>query len=293
MELKTLHTFLLATQLESFSHAAKQLGYSQSTVTMQIQQLESELGMPLFDRIGKTVSLTPSGEKLAGYARSILKMAEQAVNDVQQTHAKGTLRMGVAESLCSIFFAKVLKTYHERFPQVNIIIIRGGQQEMISKLNHNEIDMFYTLGEPIIQKELIKEMDVEEETFFVCSALHPLAEKERCTLDEILTQEFILTEKGMSYRDQLDQYLNTRNAELNGYLELGDIMTIRQLVEGTMGLSFLPEYAVKESIRQNSLRRLEVLDCHILTWRQLVRRMDKYVTPQMAGMIALLKELEN
>lgn len=292
MEIKTLNTFLLATKLGSFSRTAKQLGYSQSTVTMQIQQLENELGMPLFDRIGKTVSVTPAGEKLAEYAKTILQMTEQAKNDMQSVQIQGVLRMGLAESLCSIFFPQVLKIYHDRFPKVEIVLVRGGQQEMLSKLNHNEIDMFYTLGEPIVQKELVKEMNVAEETYFVSSCSHPFAHKKSITLEEVLQQEFILTEKGMSYRDQLEQHLATKGLELTGYLELGDIIMIRQLVESDMGLSFLPGYAVKESIKTGKMKRLEVPECEVTAWRQLVRREDKFVTPQMKAMIELLLEME-
>ncbi len=292
MEIRTLNTFLLVTKLGSFSQTAKQLGYSQSTVTMQIQQLENELGIPLFDRIGKTVALTPAGEKLAGYARTILQISEQAKNDLQNTQVRGTLRMGLAESLCSIFFPQVLKVYHERYPQVEIVLIRGGHQEMLTKLNHNEIDMFYTLGEPLFQKELVKEMNVAEETYFICSSRHPFAGKENITLEDVLKEEFILTEKGMSYRDQLEQFLARRDLELTGYLELGDIIMIRQLVENDMGLSFLPGYAVNDSIGKGTMKKLEVPGCHIIAWRQLVRRKDKFVTPQMKTMIHLLTELE-
>ena len=105
MELRLLTTFLKVAQLQSFSKAAESLGYSQSAVTVQVQQLENELGVRLFDRIGKTVSITHYGQEFIPYARDVVSAAARAVSfTVQERDLTGTLRIGTIESIMTASF---------------------------------------------------------------------------------------------------------------------------------------------------------------------------------------------
>ena len=100
MELRLLTTFLKVAQLQSFSKAAESLGYSQSAVTVQVQQLENELGVRLFDRIGKTVSITHYGQEFIPYARDVVSASARAVSfTVQERDLTGTLRIGIVGRL--------------------------------------------------------------------------------------------------------------------------------------------------------------------------------------------------
>lgn len=120
MELRLLTTFLKVAQLQSFSKAAESLGYSQSAVTVQVQQLENELGVRLFDRIGKTVSITHYGQEFIPYARDVVSAAARAVSfTVEERDLTGTLRIGTIESIMTASFGEILPLYHERCPHVN------------------------------------------------------------------------------------------------------------------------------------------------------------------------------
>ena len=104
MELRNINTFLHIAELHSFSSAARELGYSQSAVSAQISQLETELGTPLFDRVGKTVRLTDAGQTFQSYARTLLITAQQAKAALLPARAvSGTLRVALADSVCSTF----------------------------------------------------------------------------------------------------------------------------------------------------------------------------------------------
>ena len=124
MELRNINTFLHVAELHSFSRAARDLGYSQSAVSSQIALLEDELGVPLFDRVGKTVCLTDAGQVFLRYARTLLTTAQQAKAALQPTpEARGSLRVAIADSLCSalmpgllmIFSRAMEKTRHRSF----------------------------------------------------------------------------------------------------------------------------------------------------------------------------------
>jgi len=292
MELKTLNTFLRAAQIGKFSKTAQELGYSQSAVTMQIQQLENELGVKLFDRVGKTVALTPAGMRLEEYARTIIQTIEQAENDVKSEGVRGKLRIGIAASLCSTYLPQILKKYHELYPMVEIILRSDTQENMFSMLTKNEIDMLYTLDEQIFKNEYTKMMEKAEDVFFVSSARNKLADQKRLNLKDITGCDFILTEKGMSYRDGLDRLLASKNLAVTPFLEVGDTAVICSLVEQNMGISFLPEYTVRDSIKNGYIKKLDVQQCTITVYRQLLCRKDKYITPQMKAMFDILIENE-
>jgi len=205
MELRTVNTFLHIAELHSFSRTARQLGYSQSAVSSQIAQLEAELGTPLFDRVGKTVRLTDAGQTFLGYARTLLETAQQAQAALQPAQqVRGSLRIALADSVCSTFLPGLLQRYHARCPQVELVLHTASTDEMLQLLSTNQVDLVYTLDQPLLQPALVLAADVPEPVCFIASPQHPLAQESVLPLDILPRQEFLLTERGMSYRDALD-----------------------------------------------------------------------------------------
>ena len=156
MELRTVNTFLHIAELHSFSRAARELGYSQSAVSSQIAQLEAELETPLFDRVGKTVRLTDAGQTFLSYARTLLTTAQQARAALQPAQqVRGTLRVALADSLCSAFLPGLLQRYHALCPQVELVLCTATSDEMLQWLGTNQVDLAYTLDEPLVQPNLV------------------------------------------------------------------------------------------------------------------------------------------
>ena len=281
MELRTVNTFLHIAELHSFSRTARQLGYSQSAVSSQIAQLEAELGTPLFDRVGKTVRLTDAGQTFLGYARTLLETAQQV---------RGSLRIALADSVCSTFLPELLQRYHARCPQVELVLHTASTDEMLQLLSTNQVDLVYTLDQPLLQPALVLAADVPEPVCFIASPQHPLAQESALPLDILPRQEFLLTERGMSYRDALDQCMAAHGLAIHPYLELGSAALLCQMVEQGMGLSFLPEYIVRSALAEGRLARLNVPDCTVMMHRQLFYHRDKWVTPQMNVFIELVRQ---
>ena len=276
MELRNINTFLHIAELHSFSRTARQLGYSQSAVSSQIAQLEAELGAPLFDRVGKTVRLTGAGETFLGYARTLLATVEQAQAALQlPQQISGRLRIALADSVCSTFLPDLLQRYHAQFPQVELVLCTATDDGMLQMLTTNQVDLAYTLDHPLLQPTLVRAVDVPEPVCFIAPAGHPLAARDTVLLEELVQQEFLLTERGM---------------QLQPYLELGSAALLCQMVERGMGLSFLPEYIVRAALAAGTLARLNVPDCRVEMHRQLFYHRDKWLTPQMKGFIALVRE---
>ena len=123
MEIRNILTFLKVAGTQNFSKAAEQLGYSQSAVTIQIQQLEKELGTQLFERIGKRVYLTEKGQEFIGYASEIMRVTNEALTFAGEEHTtRGTLKIGGVESTCTALLPELLLQYHRLYPEVEVII---------------------------------------------------------------------------------------------------------------------------------------------------------------------------
>lgn len=291
MELRILNTFLKVAQLQSFSKAADSLGYSQSAITVQVQQLENELGVRLFDRIGKNVTITHYGQSFIPYARDVVSAATRAAHFAVADNAlTGTLRIGSIESIITTCFSEILPKFHNRCPHVKTSVYSGGTQELLDLLLHNELDMIYTLDELGYDAQLIKLFEQPEEVVVMAGGQHPLSKAERLTLKDIVNEEFILMPQTSNYRHLFDAELARRKLEVEPFLELdGTDMAIR-LLEKHPYLTVLPRYAAEQQVRTGSIVVLPVADCHMEQHRQLVHHKDKVITPQIRALAEVIAQ---
>lgn len=282
MELRILNTFLKVAQLQSFSKAADSLGYSQSAITVQVQQLENELGVRLFDRIGKNVTITHYGQSFIPYARDVISSATKAAHFAVDDHdLTGTLRIGSIESIITTSFSEILPLFHQRCPHVTTTIYSGGTQELMEMLHHNELDLIYTLDEPGYDPQLIKLFEQPEEVVVMAGGQHPLSKSEHLAMKDIINEDFILMPKTSNYRHLFDAELARQKLEVHPFLELdGTDMAIR-LLESNPYLTVLPRYAAEAQVQSGRIVVLPVEDCHMEQYRQLVHHKDKVITPQI------------
>ena len=213
MDVKNLETFVMVNELKSFTLAAQRLGYTQSTVSFQIKQLEKELSIPLFERIGHTVTLTNEGEKLLPLAQQILRLAAEATHICGNTAPEGLVRIAIAESLASWEFHSRFKDFHEKYPGIRLKIIATSTDEMFQMLGQNQVDIVYTLDRRIFNHNYVTAFEAPVDIHFVTGAGHPLAGQTQITLEQILEYPLILTEKNMSYRAALDDLLSQNGKE--------------------------------------------------------------------------------
>lgn len=289
MELRNLATFVRAAELHSFSQAAKQLGYSQSAISMQIGQLESELDTRLFDRVGKTIALTPQGRQFFEYAQNILRMAENARNVMRNASVvTGQLRIAMAESICMSLFPATLCEFRRMYPDVQLTVKSGTTEDMFRALAQNDVDIVYQLDNQIYRSDFVIPLCERVPIIFIAPADHPLANLDSVELAECVKYPFILTEKGFSYRSQLDAQLAARDLEIKPVLEIGNTDVICKLVEKGMGLAFLPEYVAHAALDAGRVKRLNVEGVDVKLYRQLIYSKGKWITPAMQAMIALI-----
>ena len=291
MELRLLTTFLRVAELQNFTRAGEQLGYSQATVTVQIHQLEQELGIPLFERIGKRVRLTERGEQFIPYAMDILKAEQNAKDFLRRPESpSGRLRIGTAESLLLSVLTPILMQYHRACPDVEVSVHTGLIDELFDMVRQNDVDVLFFLDKRTDSVDWVKHIQRPEPIVFAAASGHPLCQRPAIPLSEVVGEPFVLTEKGVSYRYDLEQLLAARGMAIRPFLETGntDIIT-RMLLRGDC-LSFLPRYVVEPYLRMGEMRIVDVADCDIRMWSQLVVHRHKWVTPQMRRFMTLMAQ---
>ena len=293
MEFRELSTFLQVAKLQSFSKAAKVLGYSQAAVTIQIKQLEQELGVHLFDRIGKQTSLTHQGSVFYDHAASIMRDIAQAKDAVSHPQKlNGHLCIGTIESICASLFPSLLTEYHKLHPEVNISIRTDSPDQLLEQINGNQLDLVYFMDKRDYDVKWEKVLEEPEEIVFAATADHPLAQRsEPLSLDDVLSYPMVVTEKNASYRLILEQYLAAMGKSLQPYLEIGNTDFILQFLKQNTGITFLPRFTVEKAVSEGYLRILSVKKFSIRTWRQILYHKDKWVTREMAEFIRLAQEL--
>ena len=293
MEFRELSTFLQVAKLQSFSKAAKVLGYSQAAVTIQIKQLEQELGVHLFDRIGKQTSLTHQGSVFYDHAASIMRDIAQAKDAVSHPQKlNGHLCIGTIESICASLFPSLLTEYHKLHPEVNISIRTDSPDQLLEQINGNQLDLVYFMDKRVYEVKWEKVLEEPEEIVFAATADHPLAQRsEPLSLDDVLSYPMVVTEKNASYRLILEQYLAAMGKSLQPYLEIGNTDFILQFLKQNTGITFLPRFTVEKAVSEGYLRILSVKKFSIRTWRQILYHKDKWVTREMAEFIRLAQEL--
>lgn len=289
MEIRTLITFLRVAELRSFSHAAVQLGYSQAAVTIQIRQLEEELGVQLFERIGKKVRLTEEGRSLIPRAIDVMN-AVRAVRDLGRgDEPEGQLRLGTAESLLISVLPPVMMEFCRRCPKVEFSTCTDMVTGLFDMVRQNDIDVLYFLDRRTNFPEWVKVAERRERALFVTSPANPLARERHISVERLLMDPLLLTEKGVSYRYAMEQEL-AAGQEIRPVLETGNTDILTQMLLKNMGVSFLPEFVVRDYLADGRLAALDTVCPEIEMWSQLVYHRNKLVTPQMEIFLDLMKK---
>lgn len=292
MDIKSLEIFIEVAELGSFTKAGEKLGYSQPTISFQIKQLEKEMGVSLFDRIGHTVSLTEAGRDALRYAQSICRLSQEMLLDTSgRREPTGVLRLGMPDSLCDPLIVGHFQKFRQKYPKVLLQIFTGDTGQLLSFLDHNEADLILTMDDHLYNPNYVIVDEESIDVHFVASPQNLLARKDAVTIEELLQQPFLLTEKGMSYRRLLDERLARSSLEIQPVLETGRADLICSLVQENAGVGFLPDYVTEKSVREGRLVRLRVPDFQVVVWKQMLYRREKWVSLQMRAMIDHMSDI--
>jgi DNA-binding transcriptional LysR family regulator len=292
MELRQLATFREVASALSFTRAAEALDYAQSSVSSQIQDLETELGTPLFERLGKRILLSDAGRRLQPYAERMLQLADEAKAAVPSAEEPaGPLTIVTPESLCIHRLPPVLAQFRARYPRVQVVFRTTDGSDIRRVLNEGRADMGFSYGEPQSLPDLITEPLVREPLALFAHPAHPLTRKTRVDTRMLHGETLLLTEVGCVYRERFERVLAASGAHPANTVEFSSIEAIKQCVIAGMGLSLLPEVTVRDELARGRLAPLPWTEpdfglVTVMAWHR-----DKWLSPALRAFIALSREI--
>jgi len=292
LDIRQLQTFLIVARLLNFRATAEELNYSQSTVSDHIRNLEQELDVKLFERLGRKVFLNEQGKKLISSAERMIKDAEEIHklfdNDEK---VKGSLKIGAAETLCVFWLPPLLKEYSKMYPDVQIILKMADCLEFPKMLEKNIIDVAFGLHDESGQQHLSQIDLFQDSTIFVAAPDHPLAALKKITVHELENQSFILTESESGYSMDLKKLLEGLNVKVNTIMEFSSLEAIKQCVQNGLGITLLPSIVVDKEIQRGELVMLPVEIDQILIHPKMIYHREKWMSAPLAALkdIVLLK----
>lgn len=290
MELKQLQTFLVLAEELNFTRTAERLNYAQSSVTTQIQSLEQEFGVQLFERLGKRIYLTEAGHRLLGYAKDMLRIADEARIFVPgQSEPSGTLTIGAVESLCTYRLAPVLMAFRIRYPQVELVFRTGICADLRKEVAQGNLDLAFTLEEECHDESLVVSVLMHETMLVLACPTHPLVVKDHISAIDLQGETILVTEPGCSYRKLFQKALSDSKVH-NSKIEFASVEAIKQCVIAGLGVTLLPEMAVKEEIERGALRPLAWDGPIFPVVTQMSWHKDKWMSPALHAFIQLAKE---
>ncbi|MGE1063397.1 LysR family transcriptional regulator [Megasphaera paucivorans] len=291
MEIRQLKTFMSIVKLGSFSQAAHFLGYTQSTVTTHIQLLERELNIALFERFGHQLMLTTDGERLYDYAEEIVKLSENAKNELENIDIPhGVITIGIPESICAYHLTQLMKEYNALYPDVNLKLKIDDSINFCYLLRKNVIDIAFFLSKTIQDSDLRSEFLWVEKIVMVAAPENPLAKLAKVTAEQLQGQKLIFTDLSNSYQIILNEYLIEKSIPLPMILELESIDMIKQFVISNLGITLLPMAAVQKEIEAGKLVILPWQGVKLNTNAYLVYHKEKYFSCAIKAFITLVKE---
>ena len=286
MELRNLITFNQVAELGSFTKAAQQLGYSQSTVSFQIKQLEEELGCLLFERINHTVTLTQRGRELISYAHQVRALTEEFKENLTNDDTlAGHIHIVTPDSVCDDMINTNYIDFHSKYPNISIKFTTADTLVMFDMLDHNEADIIITLDSHSYNKDYVIAKEEPLSMHFVASSNSKFAGKQRLKMKDIINEPFILTESGQGYRRVFDKELAKKSLEITPVLEIGRTDIITTIVSQSNMISYLPDFVTKDLIESGQLCYLDVRDMNIEIWKQIIYHKNKWISKTLRTVI--------
>jgi LysR family transcriptional regulator, low CO2-responsive transcriptional regulator len=277
--LRQLQIFVIAARCPSFARAAEELHLTQPAVSMQIRQLEDAVGLPLFERVARRLTLTEAGERLSHHANRILgeiKDAEDAMMSLSQADS-GSIAVSIVSS-ATYFAPKLLALYSQQFPKVDVHFSVGNRETLLRLLQDNATDLAI-MGRPPPELGTTAEPLAAHPHVIVAPLSHPLRHATRFDLQELDGDTFLLREPGSGTRAVTEHVFRQNLFVPARSVTLGSNETIKQAVMAGMGVSLISLHTLSLELRTGEIAVLDVNGTPVERTWQLVHSRAKQLSP--------------
>jgi len=263
MELYALEVFLTVATEKSFSRAAQKLYRTQPAISLALQRLEQELGEKLIDRSPKEFALTDAGRTVLEYARRFISLRQELDNSLAELrdNSAGRLTIGANEST-TLYLLRHIERYREMYPKVKVTVRRSLSSKIPGELLDGNLELgviSYAPTDERIQSQVI----YSDSLAFVVSPKHRLARRKSVSITELGEETFVAHNVVSPYRETVVRTFREHKVPLEMDIEMPTIETIRKLVQGNLGVAFLPRMCVEMEIEQKLLCEVQVKEMHL------------------------------
>ncbi len=253
-----LEAFVQVAAHHSFSRAAEALQLTQPSITARIQALERELGEKMFERGGRSVRLTDAGTILLPYAERILQMLREAKESVEEVRSvqAGRLRLGSALTISTYVLPRILRTFHSRYPGVEVMVHTGRSEQVLNMLLSDEVQV--GLAHSLVHPD-VETVDLyADEVILVANPDHPFAANRQATIEEVGSQPVILADRGSSYYSLTHGLFRQAGVVPNVAMELDSMEATKRMVEEGLGIALLPRVCLERELKQGLLTEVAI-----------------------------------
>lgn len=292
MEIRQLRAFLAIAEAKTFTAGARRVNVTQAAISMQIRQLEEEVGLPLFTRTPRRVIMTEAGEYLLERARRIMREHDSALAEIAEVAGAehGRLRIGSASALFATRqLPSILQKLKGAFPNAEISVTSGTSQALVDKIMHGEVDIAF-VSLPVESSNVTIDSLFSDEIVAIGHPEHPLAKDKFVSAATLAGENLILGEKGGNTRRMIDEFFDAANVRPNICMELSRQEAINQMVENNMGVGMAGAKAVADEIREGRLVSWLIEGAEIKWDLGLARLRGGYYSPISREFVGLCKE---
>jgi DNA-binding transcriptional LysR family regulator len=267
IDLEALLIFRTVVSEGGVNRAAEKLHRVPSNVTTRIRQLEEYLGVRLFRRDGRTLSLTAEGKTLLDYATRLLRLADEAVDELRSGKPQGVFRLGSLESTAGSRLPAILSRYHEQHPGVVVELVTGTTGALLQRVRNAEIEAAF-VSEPFTAPDLEALPVFREELVLIT----PRGTGPIRSAKDLGRLTMIAFAQGCSYRKRLDDWLGSENAMADRVLEFGSYQGMIACVAAGTGFAVMPRSVLaalqaEDKVREHRLPARIAANCTHLVWR--------------------------
>jgi len=287
VEIRQLKAFVAIAETGTFTAAAARVHVTQAAISMQIRQLENEVGAKLFVRAPRHVILTEAGEHLLHRARQILREHDAAIEEISELAGaeRGRLRIGSASAMVLTDpLPKVLREIRKRHPRANMTVTSGTSESLVEQILAGELDLAF-VSLPVEARGIQTERLSEDQLVAIASPRHRLAKQRTVSAYTLAGEKLILGERGGNTRRLIDQFFAQAGVELSVAMELSRQAAIKRMVEEDMGVGIVPLQSVVEEVEKGRLVRWWIEGAQI-NWELGIARLSSgYESPIMHSFI--------
>jgi DNA-binding transcriptional LysR family regulator len=281
---RQLRVFAEVARQLSFARAAAELHLTPPAVTMQVKELESQVGLPLFDRKGRQIALTTVGEYVLSYVRRVLALLKDAEDAVARFKGLqgGTLTVGMV-STAEYFVPRLLARFRTEHPGIDVRLRLGNREQLVQLMQRNEVDLAI-MGRPPKEWATRAEPFAMHPHVLVTAIDHPFTRMDRVPAQALAHEGFIVRESGSGTRAALEEYIREHHLDMRVVMEMSSNESIKQAVMAGMGVSLLSLHTIALERRQGLIATPDVEGLPVVRRWHVVNNLAKTLSPAAEAM---------